>query len=152
MNQDIPTRIAAFAAAFNRNDLDTVMTFFTDDAVYEPGDGRRHVGKAAVRQAFEPQFSGAFGAMEFVAEDMIIDLENNKAVFTWVCRHRLGQGVKPNTLARLRQVGMRVLFGKQFGWKGLDIFHFDAAGKIKGKFTYGWYGSIPHMQRALGNP
>lgn len=150
MTEKIQTKIAAFADAFNRNSLDDVMSFFSDDAIYEPGDGKRHEGKAAVRKAFEPQFSGAFGAMEFVAEDVIIDADNNKVVFTWVCKHKLGKGVKPNAFARVRQVGMRVLFGKQFGWKGLDIFHFDESGKIKAKFTYGWYGAIPHMQRALG--
>ena len=28
--------------AFNANDLDTVMTCFSDDAIYQPGDGKTH--------------------------------------------------------------------------------------------------------------
>lgn len=31
--------------AFNANDLDRVMTFFSKDAVYEPGSGRTYRGK-----------------------------------------------------------------------------------------------------------
>jgi hypothetical protein len=26
--------------------------------------------------------------------------------------------------------------GEQGGWQGLDVFHFDAAGNIVGKFSY----------------
>ncbi|CBL47241.1 hypothetical protein HDN1F_36580 [gamma proteobacterium HdN1] len=150
MSSMIESQILAFAEAFNRNSLDDVMSFFSEDAVYEPGDGKRHEGLAAVRKAFLPQFSGAFGKMRFVPEDAIVDLENNKAVFTWVCKHNLEEGVKPSALSRLRQVGLRAIFGNRFGWKGLDILHFDDRGKIKAKYTYGWYGAMPHMQRELG--
>jgi ketosteroid isomerase-like protein len=79
--------ITKFTDAFNVNDLDRVMTFFSDDAVYEPGDGKIHRGKAEIRAAFEPQFNGAFGAMRFDERDMVIDVENRKAAFRWVCRH-----------------------------------------------------------------
>ena len=57
--------ITKYLDAFNANDLDAVMAFFSDDAVYEPGDGRTHQGKAQIRAAFEPQFNGALGAMRF---------------------------------------------------------------------------------------
>ncbi len=50
----------------------------------------------------------------------------------------------------LKQMIARLFLGKRFGWQGVDVFHFDANGKIKGKFTYGWYGSRPHIQRELG--
>jgi hypothetical protein len=43
--------------AVNTNDLDRVMTFFSDDAFYQPGDGKTHKGKAEIRAAFEPQFN-----------------------------------------------------------------------------------------------
>ncbi len=49
----------AWFDAWNANDLDRVMTFFAENAVYRPGDGSEHRGKAAVRRAFEPQFRGA---------------------------------------------------------------------------------------------
>src|SRR4030043_111087 len=48
--------------AFNANDLDTVMTCFSDAAIYQPGDGKTHRGKAEIRAAFEPQFNGGYGA------------------------------------------------------------------------------------------
>ena len=36
----------AFVDGFNTNSLDDVMEFFAEDAVYEPGDGRTHRGRA----------------------------------------------------------------------------------------------------------
>lgn len=49
--------LQAFADAWNRHDIDALMTFMTDDCIFETvaGDnacGTRHVGQAAVRQAF----------------------------------------------------------------------------------------------------
>lgn len=142
--------ISKFMDAFNANDLDRVMTFFSDEAVYEPGDGRTHRGRAEIRAAFEPQFRGEFGVMRFDVIDRVIDFENRKAVFRWVCRHDISR-LKPRGLGmafRKTLVGLAV--GNRFGWQGLDVFHLDADGKIKGKFTYGWYGSRPLLQRALG--
>jgi hypothetical protein len=142
--------ITKFTDAFNVNDLDRVMTFFSDDAVYEPGDGKIHRGKAEIRAAFEPQFNGAFGAIRFDERDMVIDVENRKAAFRWVCRHVISH-MKPRGLVWfLRGISIRLVLGKKFGWQGVDVFHFDADGKIKGKFSYGKFGSRPHIQRALG--
>jgi len=142
--------ITKFIDAFNVNDLDRAMTFFSDDAVYEPGDGKTHRGKAEIRAAFEPQFDYALGAMRFDERDMVIDIENRKAVFRWVCRHDISQ-MKPRGLSMtLLRIVARLVYGDKFGWQGLDVFHFDANGKIKGKFTYGWYGFRPHLQRELG--
>ena len=50
------------AAAFNRHDLDAIMSFFSDDAVLdmprgaEPG-GRRYSGRAAVREGLASRFT-----------------------------------------------------------------------------------------------
>jgi len=50
-------------AAFNRHDLDAIMAFFTEDAVFdsprgtEPG-GTRFAGKTAVREGLAKRFSG----------------------------------------------------------------------------------------------
>ena len=43
-----------FVDGFNTNSLDEVMAFFADDAVYEPGDGRTHRGRAAIRADRHP--------------------------------------------------------------------------------------------------
>lgn len=50
--------LAAFADAWNRHDVDALMTFMTDDCVFETAAGpdawgTRHVGRDAVRSAFE---------------------------------------------------------------------------------------------------
>lgn len=82
---DFRARIAAFVEAFNVNDLDAVMTFFSDDAVYRPGNGQEHHGKAAIRQAFLPQFSGAYGKMRFDELDRLVDEPARKATIRWIC-------------------------------------------------------------------
>ena len=142
--------ITKFTEAFNVNDLDLAMTFFSDDAVYEPGDSKTHRGKAEIRAALEPQFNGAFGAIRFDERDMVIDVENRKAAFRWVCRHDISHAKPRGLVWFLRGIFIWLSLGKRFGWQGVDVFHFDADGKIKGKFSYGWYGSRPHMQRELG--
>jgi len=142
--------ITKFLDAFNANDLDRVMTFFSDEAVYEPGDGKTHRGKAEIRAAFEPQFNGVFGALRFDEHDRLIDAENRKAALRWVSRHDMSQAKSRGLVMALKQMIARLFLGKRFGWQGVDVFHFDANGKIKGKFTYGWYGSRPHIQRELG--
>lgn len=104
-----------FVAAFNREDLDAVMEFFTDGAVYDEFNGRRNVGKDAIRAAFKPQFSGAFGAMRFLDEDLFADAESGKVMASWRC-----------TLA---------IKGEPTSWRGLDLLHF-VNGRIVAKLTY----------------
>jgi ketosteroid isomerase-like protein len=47
-------RLQAFAAAWARHDVETLMTFLTEDCVYEasvgPEPGKTYVGRKAVRQ------------------------------------------------------------------------------------------------------
>ena len=52
-----------FLAAFNRHDLDAIMSYFSDDCVFEMPRGpepwgRRYVGKAAVREGLATRFTG----------------------------------------------------------------------------------------------
>ncbi|HEX3480831.1 MAG TPA: nuclear transport factor 2 family protein [Kofleriaceae bacterium] len=126
----------AFTDAFNRNDLDAVMAAFADDAEYLPGDGQVHRGRAAIRAAFTPQFTGAFGAMRFDPEDRLIDETARKATLRWICRHDLS-GPHGTRVAPLLRLGIRLRHGSRVGWPGVDVFHFNAAGKITGKYTYG---------------
>jgi len=49
--------------AFNRHDLDAIMDFFAEDAVFEMPRGpdpwgKRYVGKAAVREGLATRFAG----------------------------------------------------------------------------------------------
>jgi uncharacterized protein (TIGR02246 family) len=104
-----------FADAFNRDDLDGVMAFFTDDAVYVEFNGKHNRGKEEIRQAFEPQFRGDFGPVRFHPEDFFVDEEAGKALARWRCTLELD--------------------GKPQEWEGLDIFHFESH-LIKEKRTY----------------
>jgi len=72
--------LRALIAAFNRYDLDTAMSFFLEDCVYQTPRGRRPwgrnvKGKEEVRVAFERQF-GRFQEARFVDDEH------------WVCGNR----------------------------------------------------------------
>jgi len=104
-----------FMEAFNCNDLDTVMSFFTENAVYDEFNGKKNEGKAAIRAAFTPQFSGAFGRMQFLDEDLFIDAEAGKVMASWRCTLEVK--------------------GKPTAWRGLDLLHFQGD-KLVQKMTY----------------
>jgi ketosteroid isomerase-like protein len=104
-----------FTEAFNRENIDEVMSYFADDALYDEFTDIRHVGKEAIRAAFEPQFAGAYGRMRFHTEDLFLDVEAGKAMIRWVL-----------TLEEETRQG---------AFRGLDILHF-ANGKLTEKHTY----------------
>jgi len=137
--------LRAFVDGFNTNSLDDVMSFFADDAVYEPGDGRTHRGREAIREAFRPQFSNAFGTMRFVVNDQVVDERARKASIRWVCQHDFA-----TTRSFLQRWLFKAMFGPRAGWYGTDTFHFDERGKIVGKFSYANYGRRPQIRRDLG--
>lgn len=112
---EVEALVHAFTGAFNREDLDGVMAFMAEDAVYDQFNGARAVGKAAIREAFVPQFRGDFGTMRFLTEDCFVDAAAGKAMISWVC-----------TLER---------DGLRRGWRGLDLLHFEG-GLVKEKHTY----------------
>jgi uncharacterized protein (TIGR02246 family) len=107
---------ADFLSAFNENDLDRTMSFFAEDGVYEEFNGKQSVGLEQVRAAFAPQFSGAFGEMKFLDEDLIVDAETNKVMASWTCTLEVK--------------------GQPAAWRGLDAMTFDDSGKLTHKLTY----------------
>ena len=104
-----------FTAAFNRNDLDAVMSYFADDAIYDEFNGTVSRGREAIRAAFEPQFGGAYGRMAFNEEDCFADAEGGRALITWT-------------------VTLEVK-GEPVAWQGLDILHVEDD-LITRKLTY----------------
>jgi ketosteroid isomerase-like protein len=104
-----------FLDAFNRNDLDAVMAYFADDGIYDEFNGRRNVGKSAIRAAFEPQFTGRWGEMKFLDDDLFADAETGKVMASWRC-----------TLT---------MKGEPTSWRGLDLLHFRGD-KLVQKLTY----------------
>jgi uncharacterized protein (TIGR02246 family) len=144
-------RINAFVDAFNVNNLDAVMTFFSNDAVYRPGDGKEHRGKAAIRKAFQPQFSGAYGKMRFDELDRLVDEEARKATIRWICHHDFRGAYGARVPLLMRTFYRLLMQSERGGWQGLDVFHFDAAGYIVGKFSYS-EASRPLLDRKYGVP
>ncbi len=146
---DFQNTISGFVEAFNVNDLDTTMTYFADEAVYLPGDGKQYRGRSEIRAAFKPQFSLAWGRMTFDEHDRIIDISARKAVIRWVCRHDLSEATFYSWSHWLQRLAIGISVGKRAGWEGVDVFHFDGAGKIVGKFTYANYNR-PLLKKDLG--
>jgi uncharacterized protein (TIGR02246 family) len=146
----IDDALAAFTAAFNRNDLDAVISAFAEDAEYQPGDGTTHRGREAIRKAFAPQFHGALGAMRFDLIEQFVDEGARKATQRWICRHDMS-GAHGRKVSALLRWAVRARHGSRVGWQGVDVFHFDAAGKITGKYTYAGY-TRPRLERSLGVP
>jgi uncharacterized protein (TIGR02246 family) len=107
--------IKHFTDAFNRDDLDEVMSFFTEDALYTEFNGKQNRGKEAIRKAFEPQFQGAFGEIRFHEQDIFVDETEGKALIRWKCTIQVD--------------------GKPQAWDGLDIVHFEGT-LVKEKHTY----------------
>ena len=105
----------AFTDCFNRHDLDGTMAWFREDAVYEEMHGPRREGKAAIRKAFEPLFSGRFGTMRFVEDDTFIDADAGKVMASWQLHLTLDD--KPVVLA------------------GLDLLYFEGELLVR-KATY----------------
>jgi uncharacterized protein (TIGR02246 family) len=134
---DLRALVLRFTEAFNENDLDVVMSYFADDAVYVTFDGHVHRGRSAVREAFAPQFRGDFGAICFHAEDAIVDEVTGKAVVRWLCRHEITEGGagSGSALAQVKRAAYRGMFGRVFGWHGLDVIRFEG-GLVREKYTY----------------
>src|SRR2546427_12892791 len=77
--------VVQFTEAFNREDLDGVMSFIAEDAVYDEFNGTINRGTAAIRAAFEPQFRGDYGKLRFHTEDIFVDAAAGKALIRWLC-------------------------------------------------------------------
>ena len=114
-----------FTEAFNREDLDAVMSCFAQDALYDEFNGVRSIGRAAIRKAFEPQFVGAYGRMRFHTEDLFLDVAAGKALIRWTL-----------TLEEDSRAG---------AYRGLDILHFDG-GMLVEKHTY-CKAKIPYIRK-----
>ena len=121
--EEIEKMTLDFTDAFNRDDLEAVMSFFTEDGIYEELNARRSAGKAAIRAAFEPQFKGAFGKVRFVQEDLFVDAAAGKSMIAWTCTLETPRGPA--------------------AWRGLDLLHWRG-GKLALKQTY-CKAKVPHL-------
>ncbi len=93
-----------FVDAFNRQNLDDVVAFFAEDAVYEDSRGGSHQGPEAIRAAFTPLLGGTMGKIKFDDEDFFAEVESDKVMASWT-------------------LNMEVE-GKPVKMRGLDLLHF----------------------------
>jgi ketosteroid isomerase-like protein len=91
------------------------MSFFAEDAVYDEFNGKHNHGIEAIRAAFTPQFTGTFGTMKFLDEDLFVDADTGKVMVSWRC-----------TLS---------VKGQPTSWRGLDLLYFKGD-KLVRKITY----------------
>ena len=104
-----------FLDAFNRNDIDAVMSFFTEDATYNELHGKKNVGKENICKSFENLFCGKFGTVRFEEDDTFISVSENKVMSSWTLNLELEDAPKI--------------------MRGLDLLHFDGS-LISFKGTY----------------
>jgi ketosteroid isomerase-like protein len=110
--------LQAFLDAFNAHDVDAVMSFFTEDCVFDmprgpaPG-GRRLTGKREVREGIKSRFDG-IPDVEYVDDRH------------WTCGDR---GVSEWTIRGTQATGERIEV------RGCDLFEF-AGGKIRRKDSF----------------
>jgi ketosteroid isomerase-like protein len=112
---DLTTR---FVGAFNRQDLDAIMSYFGEGVVYEDPYGERHDTMADIRAQFDRVVGGKLGKIAFEAEDRFIDPVAGKVMDSWVLRMWIGDKEKEERTMR-----------------GLDLLHWEGD-KLVRKITY----------------
>jgi steroid delta-isomerase-like uncharacterized protein len=110
--------LQALLDAFNAHDVDAIMSFFTDDCVFDtpsgPAPGGRHlVGKQQVRKGFQARFDG-------IPDIVYVDDRH------WSCGER---GVSEWTIRGTKATGEAIEV------RGCDLFEFTD-GKISRKDSF----------------
>tara|TARA_B100000676_G_scaffold76255_1_gene75813 strand:- start:611 stop:1000 length:390 start_codon:yes stop_codon:yes gene_type:complete len=114
-----------FVDAFNRMNLEDVVSFFADDGIYEDSTGGRHIGRDAIRTAFEPLVGGSRGNIRFDGEDVFVETDTGKVLTSW--RLNLDKDGEVSVI------------------RGIDILEF-AADKLKKKMAY-MKVDKPHLEK-----
>ena len=113
-----------FVDAFNRMNLEDVVSFFADDGIYEDSTGGRHIGHDAIRIAFEPLVGGSRGSIRFDGEDVFVETDTGKVLASW--RLNLDKDGEVSVI------------------RGIDILEFEAD-KLKKKMAY-MKADKPHLE------
>lgn len=114
--QELAALERKFLEVFNNADVDGIMNFFTDDAVYGEVHGKVRSAGAEIRKSFEGLFNGQFGVVRFEAVDTIIDEAESKVMSSWKLHLTMDD--------------------KRVALEGLDLLYFRD-NKIYKKLTYG---------------
>ncbi len=116
--EEMQRAIEAWNLAWERYDLEEVLSLMDDDILFDNWTGGRAKGKEALRQAWRPWF--AQGGFRFIHEDLFIDEAQQKVLFRW----RLEWPC--------REKGFE---GKMEKRRGVDVMHFKD-GRMIDKLTY----------------
>lgn len=103
--EELQKLTAAFVDAFNRQSIDDVVGFFSEDAIYEDSKGDTHVGPVAIRTAFTPLVCGDRGKISFDEEDYFAEVETDKVMTSWTLTMEID--------------------GKPMKMRGMDILRFN---------------------------
>jgi steroid delta-isomerase-like uncharacterized protein len=88
--------LLAVLDAFNRHDLDAIMSHFADDAIFEsprgpePG-GTRYAGKAAVRAGLAKRFEG-IPDVHYGADRHFLSADGSRGVSEWTLTGTMADG------------------------------------------------------------
>ena len=107
--------------AFNRHDLDAIMTFFTGDCTFDmprgpAPHGKRWTGKSGVRQGLASRFKG-IPDVHYSDDRHFVSASGDRGVSEWL-------------LTGTSTSGERVEV------RGCDLFEFSRDGRIKRKDSY----------------
>lgn len=86
MSEQSEALLEDFLAAYNRHSVDDVMSYFTDDAVFEspvgPGpEGRRYVGKDQIRATVEARFKSSPDVRWHAEQHLVV---GDRGASSWV--------------------------------------------------------------------
>ena len=112
---DLSTR---FVYEFNRQNLNGLMSFFAEDAVYEDPYGKQHTDLVAIREQFDVVVGGKLGKICFEAQDRFIDPVAGKVMDSWILHMWIDDEKK-----------------KECTMRGLDLLHWECDRLVR-KITY----------------
>jgi ketosteroid isomerase-like protein len=113
--------LRAFLDAFNRHDLDDIMSYFTEDCTFDmpkgPNSfGTRYRGKVGVRKGLATRFGG-IPDVHYGADRHFVSKSGDRGVSEWL--------LTGTTLA-----------GEKIAVRGCDLFEFSEDAKIRVKDSY----------------
>ena len=79
---ELSRTIEKWLSAWDRHDLDEVMSLFGEDAVFETWTGMKVVGRENIRKAWAEWFET--GGFRFISEAIVIDEQEQTVVFPWI--------------------------------------------------------------------
>lgn len=115
------TKLKAFLGAFNRHDLDDIMSYFTEDCTFDmprgpDPHGIRYQGKAGVREGLASRFAG-IPNVHYGDDRHFISMSGDRGVSEWLLTGTTISGEKVEV-------------------RGCDLFEFSEDGKIRVKDSY----------------